>query len=369
VTILHISTAQSWRGGEQQLANLIAANNERCQNIVFCVSSSAIENYCRLNKVQHLSFSKKWLGRYRASANLSKLCIKLHVSLIHCHDSHAHTMAIISSSFFGNKCPVVAHRRVDFPIGKGYFSRFKYNHPSVAAYICVSHAIRNILLLSLKRPELAVTIYSSIDIERFKSTANTRVNLKQELKLPPGAKLIGNTAALAPHKDYATFVKTAALLVRKQPDWYYVIIGEGSERTAIENEIAIEKLENHFFMTGFRNDVPQLLGSLDAFLMTSKTEGLGTSILGSFVAGVPVVATKAGGIPELVVDGQSGLLAEAGDAQGLANQLEKVLTDHDLKVRIVENAAKRAKQFDSHTMALETYKTYEKVLNEFDLNE
>lgn len=368
MTILHVSTAESWRGGEQQLANLIAANSGRCQNIVLCAAASAMENYCRLNNIQHFSFSKKWLGRYRAAAKLSGLCTKMKISIVHCHDSHAHSMAITAAVFLRNKCPIVVHRRVDFPVGAGIFSRFKYRHPAVVAYICVSETIKKILVPYLKRPELAITIYSSIDLERFMQAADTKVNLKQELKLPPGAKLIGNTAALAPHKDYTTFVKTAALLSLKHPDWYFVIIGEGAERVHIENEIASNQLENHIFMTGFREDVPQLLGSLDAFLMTSKTEGLGTSILGAFVAKVPVVATKAGGIPELVEEGQSGLLAEVGDAQGLANQMERVLTDHDLKARIVANASNKAKQFDSQIMALETYKTYKKVLQEFDLN-
>jgi len=358
VTILHVSTAESWRGGEQQLANLVEANKGRCQNIILCAKSSAMENYCRLHNIQYYCFKKKWLGRYRAAAKLSGLCSKLNISIVHCHDSHAHSMAITAASLLRNKYPVVVHRRVDFPVGTGVFSRFKYRHPVIAAYICVSETIRKILVPSLKRPELAITIYSSIDLERFKQAAETKVNLKQELKLPPGTKLI------APHKDYATFVKTAALLTQKHPDWYFVIIGEGAERVHIENEIVSNRLEKTIFMTGFREDVPQLLGSLDAFLMTSKTEGLGTSILGAFVAGVPVVATKAGGIPELVEDEVSGLLADIGNAQGLANQLERVLTDHALKTRIVDNAAKKVKQFDSHTMALRTFNTYKRLLQD-----
>jgi L-malate glycosyltransferase len=364
VTILHVSTAESWRGGEQQLANLVEANKGRCQNIILCAKSSAMENYCRLHNIQYYCFKKKWLGRYRAAAKLSGLCSKLNISIVHCHDSHAHSMAITAASFLGNKRPVVVHRRVDFPIGSGILSRFKYNHPAIVAYICVSDAIRKILAPSLKRSELAVTIYSSIDLAHFKHAADSSINLKQELKLPPGTKLIGNTAALAPHKAYSTFVKTAALLTQKHPDWYFVIIGEGAERVHIENEIVSNRLEKTIFMTGFREDVPQLLGSLDAFLMTSKTEGLGTSILGAFVAGVPVVATKAGGIPELVEDEVSGLLADIGNAQGLANQLERVLTDHALKTRIVDNAAKKVKQFDSHTMALRTFNTYKRLLQD-----
>ncbi len=131
MTILHVSTAKSWRGGEQQLANLITANSEQCHNIVLCAAASAMENHCSLNKIQFVTFNNKWLGRYRAAAKLTGLCSKWNISIVHCHDSHAHSMAVVAASLLGNNCPIVVHRRVDFPIAAGFFHNSNTTiHPS-----------------------------------------------------------------------------------------------------------------------------------------------------------------------------------------------------------------------------------------------
>jgi L-malate glycosyltransferase len=363
VTILHISTASSWRGGEQQLANLIKANKDLCNNLVLCAKGSEMQKHCLKNDISFFAFNTSFGGRYRAGFLLKSLCQKYPVSLIHCHDSHAHTIAV-TASILGLNLPVVVHRRVDFPIGRSWFSSYKYNHPAIAGYICVSDAIREIMLASLKPAKKVITIHSAIDFDRFKHAGTDPSKLKKELGLPDDSILIGNTAALAPHKDYVTFVRTAELLVSNHPDWHFVIIGNGPLRQQLAQLIGTKKLGNNITLAGFRSDLPELLGGLDVFLMTSKTEGLGTSLLDAFYVGVPVVATRAGGIPELVEDGNTGLLADVADAEALAAKVEILIRDVELKKMIVSNARKKVSDFGYEIMAKKVHAFYNEILTQ-----
>jgi len=352
----------SWRGGEQQLAYLIKANRNACENIVFCPENSMLHQYCSNEGIHCKTYSRRGILFIRAAYSLFLLTKRLQVSIIHCHDSHAHTMAIIAATLFGNKVPVVVHRRVDFAVKPGTFSGFKYNHPMVRQYICVSEAIRKILNSSLNQPEKSVCIHSSIDLSRFTEMTKNRRVLRDELGLKDTDILIGNTSALAPHKDHFTFIRTAALLIEKHTAMRFVIIGDGPMRNEVQSEIDRNGLADIIFLAGFRTNVPELLPGLDIFLMTSKTEGLGTSILDAFAAGIPVVSTRAGGIPELVEDGLTGLLADVGDHESLAQAVERLLNDQNLRNSIVKAAGAFVAESGFREMGQKTMNIYTQIL-------
>ena len=123
-------------------------------------------------------------------------------------------------------------------------------------------------------------------------------------------------------------------------------------------------LEDHIIFTGFRTDVPDILPELDLFLITSRTEGLGTTILDAFAAGVPVAATAGGGIPELVEHEVTGLLADPGDDRVLAGYLERLLRDDELRGRLIRNGRARVREFSKERTAERTVEIYGKVVGD-----
>jgi L-malate glycosyltransferase len=344
------------------LAYLIKANRNACENVVFCPENSMLHKYCIIEGLRCETYTRRGIFFVRAAYSLFQLSKRLQVSLIHCHDSHAHTMAIIAATLFGNKIPLVVHRRVDFPVKPGIFSSFKYNHPLVRQFICVSEAIRTILNASLKQAGKSVCIHSSIDLSRFSEVKNKRHILRAELGLKDNEMLIGNTSALAPHKDHFTFIRTATLLRKKFTSMRFVIIGDGPLHKEVQDEIDRNGLTDIIFLAGFRNNVPELLPGLDVFLMTSKTEGLGTSILDAFASGIPVVSTRAGGIPELVEDGLTGLLTDVGDHESLSLAVEQLLNDHDLRNRLIKAAETFVAGFGIREMGQKTMNVYTQIL-------
>src|ERR1051326_2761682 len=214
MNILHISTPLSWRGGEQQLVYLVEElNKKNISQWILGSRNSELEKYCRKNKISFISQDKPISISLFSAARILRLSKNLHIDLMHTHDSHAHSVSVLSAAVFGNKTPVVLSRKVDFPIKKNWFSRYKYNHSSVKKIICVSAAVKNILAPDIKRKETLSVVYDGIDISRF--SYKPSAILRKTFSISENELIIGNVAALAPHKDYFPFVHTAEILLRK----------------------------------------------------------------------------------------------------------------------------------------------------------
>jgi glycosyltransferase involved in cell wall biosynthesis len=147
----------------------------------------------------------------------------------------------------------------------------------------------------------------------------------RELGIPDDALVVGNVAALSDHKDHRTLVEAAALVVDKNPRVAFVVAGDGELRDELEARARQLGLGPRFVMLGFRRDVDRLLPVFDVFCLSSKLEGLGTSLLDAMCFGRCVVATDAGGIPEVVADGKSGWLVPVGRPEALAAALGEAL--------------------------------------------
>lgn len=363
MTILHLSGAKGWRGGEQQLLYLAGelAGMGVKQYFACPDGSEVCKRLMAAGFTDVVTYNGNPAFNPGFSFSLLKLCRQRAVDIIHTHDAHAHTTAFLSAALWGNRTPVVISRRVDFRIGRGFFSMRKYNHNSVRAIICVSEAIRQVMLNDISDKTKLYVVHSGIDEKRFPHHSPTG-KLRALLKLSPEVKIIGNTSALAPHKDYFTFADTAALILESRNDLHFVVIGTGPLENEIKQYVLQKGLDAYFTFTGFRNDVPELLPDFDIFLITSKTEGLGTSVLDAFACGVPVVATDAGGIGEMVTDSETGLLAPVGAADLLARKVLTLLADAELKRKITTTATARLNNFTTKNTALKTWEVYRRLV-------
>ena len=364
MNILHISTPTTWRGGEQQLAYIIEELQKHTdvEQHVFTPRSSKIEAFCQQHNICCHTYSPKIPAAF-AVCKLLHTLKKHHIDLMHAHDGHAAGLVALAN-LLGSKTPAILHRRVDFPVKGNLFSSYKYNHVSVAAIICVSNTVRNILLPTLKQPKKATVVYSCIETSRFEKATNTHT-LHQLFHLPEDAILIGNVAALADHKDYFTFVDTAEkALPILPPNAYFIAIGDGPLKNEIQQYIEKKNLQDRVLFTGFRTDVPNLLQELNIFLITSKTEGLGTSILDAFASKTPVIATNAGGIGEIVLHNQTGLLAPVGDSQTLANYVVQLLNNPELQQKLIEGGKQKVAEFSKTILGEKVYHIYQQVLQQ-----
>ncbi len=360
--ILHIDLQPGWRGGEQQLAYLMEELDKKdIEQWVLARPNSALEQYCREKHRNHFVINLNPLHFFIKGAGLLKKIVREKgIQIIHAHDSTGHSLVALAC-LSGLKTPVVVHRRVDFPVRKSFFSRIKYNLSCISHYICVSDKVKKVLQPSVKNNIPIEVVYSGIDINRFQNVERNN-KLRSEYNLDENAILIGNISALADHKDLYTFVDTAFILCSRYEHLYFFLIGDGPERSGLESYIQSKSLNNRVFTTGFRSDIDEILPGLDIFLFTSKTEGLGTTVLDAMACGVPVVSTAAGGVPEIIRHHQNGLLAEIQNPASLAQLIEKLLTEPGLKKHLISQARKDVKSFSKESMADKIYQIYVRVL-------
>jgi glycosyltransferase involved in cell wall biosynthesis len=246
---------------------------------------------------------------------------------------------------------------VDFPLKGNSFSRWKYRQ--VDCFIAASEAIRQILIGEGIPADHTVTVHEGIDIDR--ALAAPAINVHEAFWLPHRAPVVGNVAALVPHKGQRHLIEAARLVVRDVPDARFIILGEGELRTQLEQQVRECRLEKHVLLAGFRADVLGCLKGFDLFVMSSVTEGLGTSLLDAMACSKAIVATQAGGIPEVVDDGCTGILVPPRDHQAMAKAIVRLLTEEPLRRRMGEAGFARVRErFTVERMVAETAAVYER---------
>ena len=355
--ILHISTPKSWRGGEQQLAYLYEElTNKGIEQYILCRKGGEMAIRGKAKGWNIIESAKRTAIDPFFTRKVKSVCKHKAIDIIHAHDSHAHSFAVLSASLFGNNIPIIVSRRVDFAISKSSIK--KYNHKNVKRIICVSDAIKNLTAPDIKDKSILNTIHSGIDLDRFPFDKKDCNILREEFKIPKDIPLIGNVAAIAPHKDYFTFIDTVEEFINKGNKAKFFIIGTGSMMLEIKEYCAEKRMHDHIIFTGFRTDIDKILPELDIFLITSQTEGLGTSVIDAFACKVPVVATKAGGIPELVKHEKSGLLANVKDSKELAKQIERLLNNSVSLDSIITGQQEVLKLFTKTVTAEKTLSVY-----------
>lgn len=365
MNVLHVSTPSSWRGGEQQVAYLVEAlQAEGIRQWVLTPEGSELSRRINIAQEQICIYGKRGLLNLALASRIAGICRDHSIDLIHTHDSQAHSAAVVSAAVFGMRCPVVVSRRVDFAVSSNPFSRWKYNHPAVRRILCVSEEIERITKPAIRNTSVLEVVHSGIDLERYARPVEQAFDLRRELGLDPNTPLVGNLSALADHKDYPTWIRTARRLSRLEPNMRFIIAGTGPDEQLIRDQILQAGLQDTVFLLGFRKDVERLMQSLNVFLITSKTEGLGTIVLEALAAGVPVVATRAGGIPEMIIDGETGLLAPIGDDNTLAQSVLRIFTDTALRETLVAGGRKKAATFSFRNTAAKTLQAYRAVLAE-----
>jgi glycosyltransferase involved in cell wall biosynthesis len=230
--------------------------------------------------------------------------------------------------------------------------------------VCVSEADRREGIESrIGRPEAYRLVRSGIDPEEFSARPGARERVRAALGIGPGEVLVGTVACLKPQKAPLDLVEGAALALRVEPRLRFVVAGDGELRGAVEARARDLGLGERFRLLGWRRDVPDLLAGLDLFVLTSLFEGLPRAVLQAMVAGVPVVATAVGGTPEVVRDGETGLLVRPGDPAAAAAAVVRLTGEPETARRLAAAASRRiGEEFEIRRMVRTLDELYAETL-------
>ena len=356
--IAHVDTGRTWRGGQAQVWGLCRGLAARGHDQIVLAPRGPLTDrltaggiaWQRLESLNDLDFFASW--------RLSRALARYGPDLVHLHSGRAHALGARAA----RGRPVVVSRRVDFEVSSGLARRWKYGR-GVDRYLCISEGVRRVLVRGGIAPERLAVVPSGIDLERWRTLPDPAA-LRARLGLASKAPVLGTIAALAPHKDLFNLLAAAAILRERVPRARWVVFGEGELRSPLERDRRARGLDDVVLFPGFLEHVGEALALMDVFVLSSYLEGLGTSVLDAQAAGVPVVATETGGVPEMIVSGDNGWLVPPRDAAALAGAVAEALAHPEERARRAARARETVRRFSLDATVEATLAVYRDVLAE-----
>lgn len=352
--VVHVDTEREWGGGQRQVCQLLAGLARRGHQgwAVVRPDTQLSAELCAAGvPVLPLAPALEWDPR--AARRLRQLLMRVQADVVHAHAGHAVALAAVASAGTGSR--LVVTRRVALPLRRNPLSRWKYSR--AARIIAVSERVREVLEAGGVAASRIGVVRSGVDLTRPTSRASD-AKLKA-LGVDRRRPLVVMVSALVPpHKDPGTFVVAVARARATGCDCQALLIGAGPLASAAERTCRRLGLAETLQLTGFRGDALELLAAADVAVLSSRDEGLGTTLLDAMLAGVPVVATAAGGVREVVRDGVDGLLVPVGDGAALGEAIARVLSDRRLRAALVAAGARRVREFSMERTVDGTLREY-----------
>ena len=360
--VVHLDDGRLWRGGQHQVWLLLGELARRgiAQMLV-------AHDGCPLTlrareagiEVETVHFRGEW--DWRTPRRIAALADAFGANLLHAHTSHAHTLGLRALRQMRQRGMLVTTRRVDFAIRRNILSRRKYKLPG-QHFIAISRAVRDVLVAGGVAPERIDVVHSGVPpiaAEKLEPRAAVRA----ELGLASDEIAIVNIGALTDHKGQRWLIEAGPEVFRAFPRARIHILGEGELRPALEQRIRELNLRGRVILHGHVENARLKLAAFDLFVSSSHLEGLGTVNLDAMLAGVPVVAAAAGGVPEIVEDGRTGRLVPARDAVALARAIVEALSNPAETAAMIERGRRHVEEhFSAASMAAGTLAVYRKLL-------
>ncbi|MCD6217616.1 glycosyltransferase family 4 protein [bacterium] len=271
------------------------------------------------------------------------LFIKEKPDIVHTRTAKSGTLGRVAAKLSG--VPILIHT-FDGHVFNGYFGKHKtfiiLSIERILArftnrIIAISNSQKKDLLgfLKIKNPDKIRVVHIGFDFDEFKPPANGA--LRKELHLDDDDLLVGFVGRLAPIKRVDRLINAYEEVTRKVPQGKLVIVGDGELRGEMQEMVRMKKLEDKIFFLGVRQDLETVYSGIDVIAMSSDNEGTPAVLIEALTYGKPVASTNVGGIPDVVTDGFSGLLAKANGHSDLANALIEMLNNRELREELGDN--------------------------------
>jgi glycosyltransferase involved in cell wall biosynthesis len=284
------------------------------------------------------------------------------IDLLHAHEFAMNTYGSLASLLGRTKVVATVH-------GKSYYAeklrrRLAYRWVSRRArMVAVSEDIKNFLVEKVGvEPRRILTIYNGIDHRGYELGPETRRAVREELGIGEDQPVIGAVGSLYPVKGHTHLIKAASIVLRSFAEPVFLIAGGGSLLEGLRAEAAALGITDRVRFLGFREDIPRILQAIDIYTMPSLSEGLPLSALEAMASRRPVIASRVGGIPEVVLDGATGYLVPVENHGSLAARILDLLRDPALARRLGETGKRRVVEvFSLSTMMQRYQELYERL--------
>jgi glycosyltransferase involved in cell wall biosynthesis len=360
LSIFQIDAGKEWRGGQRQsffLAKELKHNGYSFRYVV--QPGSPLHEKAVEAGLPVLPLKISGEADAFSILRLSLAMKRKRCQLVDFHD--AHSTAVGSAAASLAKVPLrVISRRVDFPLKKNVLSRRKYTK-NVDAIIAISEAVKNVLVEGGIDTKLIRVIPAGIDFSPYEDRSS-KDYLCRELSFNRDDFLVGIVAQLSDDKGHKYLIQASKHLREHTPKIKIIIVGEGPLRMELNKLVKEIHGEDMVFFMGFREDIPQILKSLDVFVLSSEHEGLGSILMDAMAYRLPIVATRVGGIPEVIEHRKTGLLVPPQRPNSLAKAILKIYEDRELAKQLGQKGYEVVhRKFSAEAMALKAIDLYEEL--------
>lgn len=304
-------------------------------------------------------------GRAAWPVRLRTLVRRGRFDIVH---THMPSPAVVARLSFAGRSPALVH--TEHNVWQRYrpatFWANALTYHRNTAVLAVSEGVAEsirppFVVRRLTTPKAEVLIHG-IDCATVRRGPEARLAGRRLLGLADDALVVGTVGNLAPKKDQAGLLQAMVILTTRYPELRLVLIGSGPLEVALRRQADSMGIGRRVLFAGSRDDVPELLPAFDLFVLSSRHEGLSIALIEALAAGLPCVATKVGGIPEVIEDGRDGILVPAGQPAALAAAMDRVLSDDGLGRDLATRGVIASKRFQLAGAVARMQDLYDEVL-------
>ncbi|MBL6901635.1 MAG: glycosyltransferase family 4 protein [Luminiphilus sp.] len=356
--VLHVEAGRYLYGGAQQVVWLNEGLARRgVENVLVCPDRSDIaaavgDNACVYEVGMSGDLDVGVVPR------LIRILKKEQPDIVHIHSRRgADIYGGLAARFMG--IPAILSRRVDNRESR-LLAPLKY--ALYCRVIVISKAIGSVLVSGGIDASKIETVRSAVDADAYNNEADNHW-FETEFSLPSNAKTLGVIAQLIPRKGHKYLLNSLPKLLQAHPELQVLIFGQGPLKAELTNRVALTEFQGRVKMAGFRDDLARIFPNLYAVVHPAEREGLGVALLQASASGVPVVAARAGGIPEIVLDDVNGITFDIGDEPGLLGALDALLANQELRNTLGAGGRTLARsEFSIDAMVEGNLRVYQSVL-------
>lgn len=346
ITVLHVMKGLSSYGGTpRKLLTLVQNSNpEKVRHVFLLFLNDAQMRSDEIGSaggiVENVVRPRNW--DVRLLFDIMGMVRKYKVDIINTHFARSDIYGIVAGLLCG--IPVIKSVHGMFWNGSRVFCLMdKFLAPFRYMTICNSYASLE-AERARSRVKKGIVVHNGVVPREELLDHCERELFRCELSIPPGAFVVGHVGGLIGLREQHITIDAVNILAEGGMNVCFVLVGDGPERNKLENQIDRLAIGDRVRLLGYRDDMAKLLSVFDVYVNMASAEGFGIAVVEAMFAGVPVVLANAGAHPELIVDGESGILVPAGNSQGLADALTRLAEDSSFRRSLGEGGRKRANE-------------------------
>ncbi|MGH7556109.1 MAG: GT4 family glycosyltransferase PelF [Longimicrobiales bacterium] len=345
--VMHVSFSLDTGGAEVVILDIVRRlNRSRFQPMVcsFASGGELLTEFQRYD-IPVVNVRKRAGSDLRFFVRLWSMFREHEIDIVHCHNSPMWVVSTLPARLAGVRGVMLTehanHRNMSW--------KFR----TAAAWLQRATAMITVNSMQVQRALVEdfgigahriVLVRNGIDVSAMRPSKDAALK-RVELGIPRDARVVGNVARMVPVKDHSTLLRAFAQVVARMPNARLALVGSGELEGSLRHEAETLGITASVHFLGARTDVPEILSTMDVFVLASRKEGQSIAVLEAMAAGVPVVATNTGGTPELVIDGETGLLVRSAQPEAMANGILQLLENAGQAAGYAAAARRRLLEF------------------------